>query len=86
MTTNATAVSMAELCRGELFRLRRSDVHLLLDSRPWGCEVVGAHLHVIGRDSPDRAWSKSRRQRKVPPNPPFVESPAPQDVVESRPE
>jgi len=47
--------------------LRRGDVHLLADSRPLGCEVVRAHLHVVRReDNPNGAWAKSRRQRVVP--------------------
>jgi integrase len=59
-----------ELCglrRGEFCGLRRGDVHLLADSRPLGCEVARAHLHVVRReDNPNRAWAKSRRQRVVP--------------------
>ena len=56
----------AGLRRGELCGLRRSDVHLLLDSRLLGCEVARAHLHVVRRDNPNGAWAKSRRQRVVP--------------------
>jgi integrase/recombinase XerD len=60
-------MARAGLRRGELCGLRRSDVHLLADSRPLGCEVVRAHLHVIRReDNPNGAWAKSRRQRVVP--------------------
>jgi len=60
-------MARAGLRRGELCGLRRSDVHLLGDSRPLGCEVVRAHLHVVGReDNPNRAWAKSRRARVVP--------------------
>lgn len=55
------------LRRGELCGLRRSDVHLLVDSRVLGCEVARAHLHVVRReDNPNGAWAKSRRQRPVP--------------------
>src|SRR5258708_30361950 len=55
------------LRRGELCGLRRCDVHLLVDSRPLGCEVARAHLHVVRReDNPNGAWAKSRRQRTVP--------------------
>ena len=39
-------MARAGLRRGELCGLRRSDVHLLLDSRPLGCETGRAHLHV----------------------------------------
>lgn len=56
----------AGLRRGEMCGLRRSDVHLSLDSRPLGCPVERAHLHVVRRDNPNGAWAKSRRQRVVP--------------------
>lgn len=59
-------MARAGLRRGELCGLRRSDVHLLLDSRLLGCEVQRAHLHVVRRDNPNGAWAKSRRQRVVP--------------------
>ena len=60
-------MARAGLRRGELCGLRRSDVHLLADSRPLGCEVARAHLHVIRREgNPNGAWAKSRRQRVVP--------------------
>jgi integrase/recombinase XerD len=60
-------LARAGLRRGEAAGLRRSDVHLLADSRPLGCEVPGAHLHVIRReDNSNGAWAKSRRQRVVP--------------------
>jgi integrase/recombinase XerD len=55
------------LRRGEVCGLRRSDVHLLVDSRRLGCDVARAHLHVVRReDNPNEAWAKSRRQRVVP--------------------
>lgn len=59
-------MARAGLRRGELCGLRRSDVHLLPDSRLLGCEVERAHLHVMRRDNPNGAWAKSRRQRWVP--------------------
>ena len=60
-------MARAGLRCGELCGLRRSDVHLLADSRVLGCEVARAHLHVIRReDNPNGAWAKSRRQRTVP--------------------
>jgi integrase len=60
-------MARAGLRRGEVCGLRRSDLHLLADSRPLGCEVARAHLHVIRReDNPNGAWAKSRRQRAVP--------------------
>ena len=60
-------MARAGLRCGELCGLRRCDVHLLADSRPLGCEVARAHLHVVRReDNPNGAWAKSRRQRTVP--------------------
>src|SRR5712692_7648101 len=60
-------MARAGLRRGELCGLRRSDVHLLADSRPLGCGVARAHLHVVRREgNPNGAWAKSRRQRAVP--------------------
>jgi len=59
-------MARAGLRRGEVCGLRRSDVHLLPDSRPLGCEVGRAHLHVVRRDNVNGAWVKSRRQRNVP--------------------
>jgi integrase len=59
-------LARAGLRRGEVCGLRRSDVHLLLDSRPLGCGVERAHLHVVRRDNVNGAWAKSRRQRAVP--------------------
>ena len=59
-------LARAGLRRGEAAGLRRSDVHLLLDSRPLGCEVPRAHLHVVRRDNVNGAWAKSRRERTVP--------------------
>jgi integrase/recombinase XerD len=59
-------MARAGLRRGELCGLRRSDVHVLGDSRPLGCEVEGGHLHVARRDNPNQAWAKSRRPRVVP--------------------
>ena len=60
-------MARAGLRRGEVCGLRRADVHLLVDSRPLGCPVVRAHLHVVRRDAnPNGAWAKSRRERVVP--------------------
>jgi integrase/recombinase XerD len=60
-------MARAGMRRGEVCGLRRSDVHLLVDSRRLGCDVARAHLHVVRReDNPNEAWAKSRRQRVVP--------------------
>ena len=60
-------MARAGLRRGEVLGLRRSDVHLLANSRELGCDVTRAHLHVVRRDdNPNGAFAKSRRQRVVP--------------------
>ena len=59
-------MARAGLRRGEMCGLRRCDVHLMPVSRALGCEVPGAHLHVVRRANPNGAWAKSRRQRAVP--------------------
>ncbi len=60
-------MARAGLRRGELLGLRRSDVHLLADSRALGCEIARPHVHVVRRDgNPNGAAAKSRRQRAVP--------------------
>jgi integrase/recombinase XerD len=60
-------MARAGLRRGEVAGLRRSDVHLLADSRELGCAVARAHLHVVRRpDNPNGAVAKSRRERAVP--------------------
>jgi integrase/recombinase XerD len=60
-------MARAGLRRGEVLGLRRSDVHLLADSRELGCGIIRPHLHVVRReDNPNGAIAKSRRQRAVP--------------------
>ncbi|PKW17626.1 tyrosine-type recombinase/integrase [Saccharopolyspora spinosa] len=54
------------LRRSEVAGLRRSDLHLLPDNRSVGCEVRGAHLHVVRRDNINGAWAKSRRSHSAP--------------------
>jgi integrase/recombinase XerD len=51
---------------GEALGLRRSDLHLLPDSRWAGCAVLGAHVHVRHRANPNGALAKSRFPRTVP--------------------
>ncbi|MEU3778378.1 tyrosine-type recombinase/integrase [Streptomyces sp. NPDC032472] len=53
--------SRVGLRRGQVAGLRRSDCHLLPDSRALGCDVEGAHVHVRRRANVNRAWSKSKR-------------------------
>ena len=59
-------MARAGLRRGELCGLRRSDAHMLADSRLLDCPVPRAHLHVIRRENLNGAWAKSRRARVVP--------------------
>jgi len=54
---------------GETLGLRRSDLHLLPDSRGVGCTVLGAHVHVRHRANPNGALAKSRFARTVPASP-----------------
>ncbi|WP_433512922.1 hypothetical protein ACQP2T_56240 [Nonomuraea sp. CA-143628] len=57
----------AGLRRGEAAALRRSDVHLALESTGLGCRVRGEHVHVQPReDAPRGARAKSRHPRTVP--------------------
>jgi len=51
---------------GEALGLRRSDMHLLPDSRSLGCATVGAHVHVRRRANPNGALAKSTNPRVVP--------------------
>ncbi len=60
-------MARAGLRRGEVLGLRRSDVHLLADSRALGCAVARAHVHVVRRgDNVNGAVAKSRGPRAVP--------------------
>jgi site-specific recombinase XerD len=44
---------------GEALGLRRSDLHLVATATGLGCSAAGPHLHVVGRDNPNRARAKS---------------------------
>ncbi|MFF1632187.1 tyrosine-type recombinase/integrase, partial [Streptomyces sp. NPDC058272] len=48
------------LRRSQVAGLRRSDCHLLPDSRALGCDHTGPHVHVRRRNNTNRAWSKSK--------------------------
>lgn len=52
---------------GEALGLHREDLHLLPSSAALGCQVQGAHLHVLPRlDNTNGARAKSGRPRTVP--------------------
>lgn len=59
-------VGRVGLRRGQVAGLRRSDVHLLPDSRVLGCDFPGAHVHVRRRENANGAWSKSRHAWVAP--------------------
>ncbi|MCB8908362.1 MULTISPECIES: site-specific integrase [unclassified Streptomyces] len=59
-------VGRVGLRRGQFAGLRRSDVHLLPDSRALGCDYPGAHVHVRRRENANGAWSKSRHTWVAP--------------------
>jgi integrase len=59
-------VGRVGLRRGQVAGLRRSDVHLLPDSRALGCDYPGAHVHVRRRENRNGAWSKSRHAWVAP--------------------
>lgn len=59
-------LSRAGLRRGAVAGLRRSDAHFAPDNAALGCEVEGAHVHVVRRENSNRAWAKSRRPYAVP--------------------
>ncbi len=59
-------MSRVDLRRGQVAGLRRSDVHLLPDSRVLGCDYQGAHVHVKRQENENGAWSKSRHAWVAP--------------------
>ncbi len=73
---DAELVAMFVACRSAWDRLvvlllgrvglRRSDVHLLPDSRALACEYPGAHVHVRRRENSNGVWSKSRHSWVAP--------------------
>ncbi|MEB0000579.1 tyrosine-type recombinase/integrase [Cryobacterium sp. RTS3] len=59
---DATAIRI-----GEALGLRRSDMHFLPDSTTLGCEIPGAHIHVVRRvNNANGALAKSLRNRHIP--------------------
>jgi integrase/recombinase XerD len=58
---------------GQALGLRRSDLHLMENSRAVGCRGQGPHLHVVRReDNENLALSKRRRELMVPVHPAVV--------------
>lgn len=59
-------LSRAGLRRGETAGLRRCDLHLLPINHSVGCDIEGAHVHVVRRENANGAWAKGRRAGVVP--------------------
>jgi integrase/recombinase XerD len=54
------------LRRGEALGLRLSDLHFLPNSALLGCDVEGAHLHIVPRTNSNHARVKNAKRRVVP--------------------
>ena len=62
-----TLLALTGLRIGQALGLRRSDLHLMENSRAVGCSVQGPHLHVVRReDNENLAVSKRRHELVVP--------------------
>ncbi|GAA3783078.1 hypothetical protein GCM10022225_84160 [Plantactinospora mayteni] len=59
-------LACAGLRRGAVAGLRREDMHFAPDNGVLGCDVAGAHVHVVRRENANGAWAKSRRPYAVP--------------------
>lgn len=59
-------LSRVGLRPGQAAGLRRTDPHLMMDSRSLGCDIEGAHMHVVRRQNENGAWSKSRKSWVMP--------------------
>ncbi|MFB7648057.1 tyrosine-type recombinase/integrase [Streptomyces sp. NPDC056084] len=59
-------LSRVGLRPGQVAGLHRTDPHLMMDSRSVGCDVEGAHIHVVRRQNENNAWSKSRKSWVMP--------------------
>lgn len=66
-------LALAGLRIGQALGLRRSDLHLMENSRAVGCAVAGPHLHVVRREENENlALSKRRRELVVPVHPAVI--------------
>jgi integrase len=65
-----TVLALTGLRIGQALGLRRSDMHLMENSRAVGCSWEGPHVHVVRReDNENLALSKRRRELVVPAHP-----------------
>ncbi|MFD3803686.1 tyrosine-type recombinase/integrase [Streptomyces sp. NPDC058619] len=59
-------LSRVGLRPGQVAGLHRSDPHLMMGSRSLGCDLEGAHVHVVRRQNENDAWSKSKKHWAMP--------------------
>jgi integrase/recombinase XerD len=65
-----TVLALTGLRIGQVLGLRRSEMHLMANSRAVGCSVPGPHVHVVRREENENfALSKRRRELVVPAHP-----------------
>ena len=65
-----TVLALTGVRIGQALGLRRSDMHLMANSRAVGCSYPGPHVHVVRReDNENLALSKRRRELVVPAHP-----------------
>ena len=63
-------LALSGLRIGQVLGLRRSDMHLMANSRAVGCSCPGPHIHVVRREENENfALSKRRRELVVPAHP-----------------
>jgi integrase/recombinase XerD len=68
-----SVLALSGLRIGQALGLRRTDVHLMENSRAVGCSVQGPHLHVVRReDNENLALSERRRELVVPVHPAVI--------------
>jgi integrase/recombinase XerD len=80
-----TVLALGGLRIGQALGLRRSDMHLMENSRAVGCAVPGPHLHVVRReDNENMALSKRRRELVVPAHPIVLQAYATQCLERDR--
>lgn len=65
-----TVLALTGVRIGQVLGLRRSDMHLMPNSRAVGCSCPGPHVHVVRREGNENlALSKRRRELVVPAHP-----------------
>ena len=67
-----TILALTGLRIGQVLGLRRSDMHLMANSRAVGCSCPGPHVHVVRREGNDNLALSKRRRELVGPAHPWV--------------